>query len=405
MHSNREKYLKANKRDQDSYSFLYSYGSSFLEKHKQLTLLTDQLTESEKLAYEYSLGVRDVLNLFEKPYFEKSEKKPSRFQAVLDEPYVSFLDLENHKIDPLPDWEFTDDSAPFSIFKIQRTLTLETSSKEEVITEALKLFPDSFLITFDSQLVRSLRNKSIELGILRKKDSYTCCLTKSRLDKAPCHSLYGTAKLEHLMNNSCYTNCRYLRDIQICKNFKTAVMRPFALFTQVFKSNYTPRTLLVIDQLKGFEDSLKSYFAFSAPSIKHDYFNELKKLIDLKVFKLKTYEKKGWLCLIEQLRKTAPQDERYPSFKSNKFEHENENSLYLYLKRSGAKCVDGLDSKDFSKYCELKMEIFKMNLALSAQDPYIIQRGVHTPRSTKHIWKSIISKYAKYTLIIATGGK
>lgn len=392
------------KRSQESYSLLYGYGSSFLEKHKQLTLFTNQLPENERLTYEYSLGVRDVLNLFEKPYIERVEKKSSRFQAILDEPYVSFLDLENHKIDSLPDWEFTYDESLFSAFKTQKTFTVETSTKEEVIISALSLFPDSFLITFDSKLVNYLKNKGIELGILRKKDSYTCCLTESRLDKAPCNNMFGVAKLEHLMNNSCYINCRYLRNVQTCKNFKTAVMRPFTFFTQIFKSHHTPRTLLVIDHLKGFEDSLKSYFSFSAHVFKKNYFEELKSLIDLRVFKLKTYERNGWLNLIEQLRKTAPSDERYPSFRCNRFEYENENSLYLYLKRSGAKCVDGLNSKDFAKYCELKMEIFKMNLALSAKDPYVIQRGVHTPHFTEHIWKLIISKYAKYTLIIS-GGK
>lgn len=408
MQNNR--YLKANQRDQDSYCLLYGHKSAFLEKHKELTLATSALQGSEQALYEYSLGVRDVLGLFEKPFIERVERKPSRFQATLDEPYTSFLELEKRKTDPLPDYEFIYEQPPELLpFKSQKHITVQVqSNRVELVASALKLFPDSYLITFDGKLVCSLREQHVEMGVLARREAYTCCLEGCKLDRATCNTLFGIEKLNYLTNNRCYTKCRYLRDIQMCKNAKTSTMRPFTFLTQVFKTSYAPRALMVIDGL-SFEDSLKSFFAFSAPMFKSaNYFAELKSCINSKIYKLKTYEKKGWSTLIGQLRRTAPSDERYPSFKGNRFEQENDSTLLSYLKRNGSHCTDGLDSKDFARYCDLKMNIFKMNLALSAKNPYTVRRGIevtHIPSSTEHIWKFVISKYAKYILTVSTRGK
>jgi hypothetical protein len=355
------------------------------------------------LLLEYSLGVRDVLSLFEKPYIKSSKKKLSRFQIFSDneEEGVSFLNIENHKIKFLPDWNFNCLDNKFSEFNNTNIIKLKTNDKKDTIYSALKLFPNAFLITFDTKLVNFLKITDLELGIFRKKDSYRCYINKNNLENASCKRLFGRNKQNFLIENNCYIKCRYLRDVQNCKNFKIGVMRPFTFLAQMFKVFYKPRCLMVIDDYDSFCNSLKSYFSFSLPyNSKKEYFKFLKDTLNEKIFKLKFYEKKGWLNLIEGLRGAPPKDERFSSFNPNIYKWESNETLYHFLKKKGTTGIEGLDYNDFSKFWDIKSNIFKMNLALKAKESYIVKNGVHIPASIDHIWETLITKYAKYFLIL-----
>ena len=459
-----KRYLIENERNQRTYVMVYGTSSPYLEKHKQVFTWIrknrEYFTTEQEHFLLYNLFCRNVIDLWHKRIKGKIKQAktcktvfPSKLNSnvrVGETCYSGFYSSQvdakktlsaekssfvfnystNQLIDVCPKEGLIIDL--FNKDQVVCCSHLSANSKLRFIHDVIKLFPSAYMITMDSPFMTNLMKKrDLEIGVIRSRDTYKCTLKvrtekasgietslfsekRARIwDKRRC-KLNGKQYQDFLEKYECPLYCKYHLDRLKCSRSHTVGIRPLTfLVDTTFTTGATmfkPRSLIIVDNVKLLMDSLKKFGTFEVPEVDcvHlDFDKGFKKILQIllnrEIYRAKTYEKQGWLVLMEHLRNTPPKNGLWPS-RPHRYYNETQDYLIKILLEENRSCIEGLDSDTYQKLCDTKRAIYAIKLALRAKKPYTMMpvgsKRVFIPKDYKHLVRAHIKPYGSYFLLL-----
>lgn len=291
------------------------------------------------------------------------------------------------------------------------------------------IFPSTYIITDkDKEYMTYL--KSREVGIIYKRNDYKCTIDtqQDELNKVSFNSsrpfLKGLCnkyinKFQFMLNHNCLIHCKYYLDRIKCLRSKTVILFPYTFFNATTLSNgglelFKPKSLIIINNVEWLIKSLATFFSFEISaeycrnlnfkkeSIKED----LQKLYNKFYYKVKTYEKQGWLNQIQKLKDKPLKGGFFPSI-SNSYKKESNEYLFRLLNKRGHTSIDGLNIEEYRKLCKLKRALYNIRLALDIpyQVRWLDKKIIFIPLDLKSLIERYIISYGSYFLLIDKNAK
>jgi len=450
---NLKRYLVVYKRSQDSFLKIHGMSSIYLERHKLRVEWyynnLEYFTAQESYVIGFSIFCKDIVG--ERYPYKTVEKIPviERSKPTFDESIKSDRNIYTEEVDTFklecsikPNWMFDYDKLDVCgkwsglLQSFSQNLVVPCNFKDitlqdrsELIFFLSKLFPNSYMLSINTSFVPRVYNilkKDVgAVGAIKNTDLYKCVIDSGTVytkpsfkgkekafTRAPCKSLFGKKRIEYMQKNNCHLNCVYYLDRMRTARARNAIMRPYNFFKQtIFSAGgskmFKPRTLMIIDDIEVLFDALRRFFSFTidADICKKINFKSntgLTNLYDKLRDKVKVFEQKGWMSLIQEMRKVPHIFDTYPS-PIGPYELEDNLTIDRYIEKD-RNSVEGLNTKDLMQVFKLKETIFKIKLAFGAKGRYTINKYGNVykfvPNNVEHLLKRFVTYYGRYFLLM-----
>lgn len=445
-------FLRVCNRWQEHHIMMHGIRSKFWDKHKEMVeywLASEEYwPKKEAYLFIYSIMVCDVLgvgdalkeieakniknagipNAFKKKdhtsYIDPSLSINTFYDNQLRSPDIIVDNNSNFKFENLGNYGTWDHVLQQFSSKNKVVYAIgdkvEPKFRSELIQHAIRSFPDSYILSNNRMVVKSLHDAKL-VSVLKRNDLYPCTL---RIDDGPvfdniksypyrlCKKYYGKEKDTYLSEHGCYKNCGYYHARFAASRSLHTAMRYLTFVVQTYFSEggailFKPRTLIVVENMNDLVSTFRNFFSFRIPKKydpRCDTYSTLSRIKDFLEEKILRYENKGWDTLVDGLR-NLPDIVEYPNHWPHPYTKEDDITLFKILKKQGRSYYEGLKRKQLKDLHKTKDNLYRVKLALQDTSRYNVSVRdafyVIQPRSVNYIIKEHITKYAKYFLILS----